>query len=371
MRIALLNTVYGVTSVGRIMADLTSDLKAKGHEVLPIYGREPVLEALRPGSFSIEDQLGIRWHGLMTRLFDRHGLDSVRATRKLLRRLDEFQPELLWLHNLHGYYINFPLLFRWIKAHPDLQVRWTLHDCWSFTGHCAHFSAYGCDLWKTECAHCPLKASYPKSYLLNRSRQNYRIKKKCFTGVKHLTLQVPSCWLEKLVRQSFLKDYPVEVVPNSIDRSIFKPVPGNFRKQYGLENRIIVLAVGTVWSENKGMKDYLSLSRMLDERFQLVLVGMSPKEIEGLPKNILGIPRTDSAKALAEIYTAADVLISASREEVFGMTILEAHACGTPAIVYEGTACEEVAKGCKGKAVPMRVEALAQALMNFAEEKQL
>ena len=161
--------------------------------------------------------------------------------------------------------------------------------------------------------------------------------------------------LAELVRQSFLKEYPVEVHYNTIDRTVFKPTPSDFRKRYGLQDKIMVLGVASVWDERKGLDDFVKLAGMLDDRYAIVLVGLSDKQIRQMPKNILGLGKTNSAVELAQIYTAADILVNPSREETFGMTILEASACGTKAIVYKSTACEEVAMEHGGYAVDFGV----------------
>ena len=368
MRILLLNEVCGVTSTGRICADLAAQLRREGHQVKVAYGREPVPEDCREGTVRIGSDWGVRLHGAMTRLGDLHGLCSRGATRRFLAWAEDFDPELLWMHNLHGYYLQYELLFQWIKSRPEMQVKWTLHDCWSFTGHCPYFSMIGCDRWQTECSHCPQKKRYPASLFRDGSRQNFRRKKAAMTGVKNLTLITPSQWLKDLVQQSFLRDYPVEVVPNPVNREVFRPTPGNFREKYGLENRFMVLGVGTLWAKHKGLEDFVALRGMLGEHFAIVLVGLEPKQIAQMPEGILALPRTDSPRELAEIYTAADLLVSASKEEVFGMTIAEADACGTPSLVYRGTACEEVALSCGGRAVEQGPEHLRDEILKMAQE---
>jgi glycosyltransferase involved in cell wall biosynthesis len=246
-----------------------------------------------------------------------------------------------------------------------MQVKWTLHDCWAFTGHCAHFSFARCEKWKIGCFSCPEKGSYPGSILRDDSRNNYLRKKTAFTGVKHMTLIVPSHWLEKLVKQSFLKDYPVEVQYNTVDRETFCPTPGDFRGKYGLENKKILLGVAGVWNDRKGLGDFLELRKLLDERYVIVLVGLTQRQINALPQGILGIARTHDARKLAEIYTAADVFINPSREETFGLTTLEAICCGTRAVVYQDTACEEVVNLYGGTAVASNPQAIAETLFNM------
>jgi glycosyltransferase involved in cell wall biosynthesis len=273
-------------------------------------------------------------HGVYTRILDAHGFESKRATKKFLKWVDEYNPDIIWLHNIHGYYINFEMLFEYIKRN-NKKVIWTMHDCWSFTGHCSHFTYAKCNKWKTGCYECCQKKQYPKSIFRDNSRNNYQRKKQAFTGVKDLMIITPSKWLADLVEESFLNEYPVKVINNEIDTNIFKPTPSDFRLRYGLENKKIFLGVASIWGERKGLNDYIRLAQMLDDNYKIVLVGLSKKQLEKLPKNILGFPRTESAKQLAEIYTAADVFVNLSYEENYPTVNLEAQACGTKVVTYD------------------------------------
>ena len=345
MKLLLINSVCGIGSTGRICTDLAQEYEAQGHEVKIAYGRDGyVPEKYQKYAVRIGTDFDVKVHGVISRLFDAHGLGSKSATKKFLEWAEGYKPDLLWLHNIHGYYINYELLFEWIKKHPEMEVKWTQHSCWSFTGHCSHFTFVKCYKWKTHCENCPQKSHYPATIFLDRSKENFDRKKQAFTGAKNMTLITPSKWLADLVKQSFLKEYPVEVHYNTIDTNIFKPTPGDFRERYGLQDKKIVLGVANPWTERKGFYDFLWLAEKLDDSYQIVLVGLTQKQIDTLPKNIIGIRRTNSPKELAEIYTAADVFVNPSVEETFGMTTVEAAACGTKAIVYSKTACEEVAE---------------------------
>ena len=363
MRILLINAVCGTGSTGKICGDIARDYERQGHTVRIAHGRDGIVpEKYRKYAVRIGSDLGVKIHGVYTRLTDRHGFGSVAATRKFLAWAEEFNPDLLWLHNIHGYYINIDLLFRWIKSRPGMQVKWTLHDCWTFTGHCSYFEMANCDKWKTGCNHCPQLGAYPASVLLDGSAGNYARKRQLFTGVKNMTLIVPSYWLESRVKESFLKEYPVEVVYNTVDRNIFQPTPSDFREKHGLTDKVILLGVASTWEERKGLKDLVDLSGMLDSRYQVVLVGVNEKQARQLPENILSIPRTNNQQELAQLYTMADLLVNPSREEAFGMIILEAHCCGTRSLVYEDTACEEVAREYGGIVVPKGVDHLCEAI---------
>lgn len=359
MKVLMINSVCGIGSTGRICTDLAQQLEHDGDEVKIAYGRdENVPEPFRKYAVRIGGNKDVRLHGLRTRILDAHGFGSKKATHRFLEWAEKYQPDLLWLHNIHGYYINVEMLFTWIKRHPEMQVKWTLHDCWAFTGHCTYFTVAGCDKWKTNCGHCPQKSRYPASRLRDNSSHNFNRKKKAFTGVTNMTLITPSQWLADLVKQSYLAEYPVEVHYNKVNTNIFKPTPSDFRKKYGLENKKIVLGVASGWDERKGLNDFIELSKMLDDSYTIVLVGLSKKQIYEMPQKIRGITRTDVPNELAAIYTAADVFVNPSREETFGMTTVEAQACGTKAIVYKDTACEEIVKTMGGEAVAPDVNSL-------------
>ena len=332
---------------------LAENYEREGHTVRVAFGRHAyVPEKYRRFAVRIGSSFDVYVHALMSRLTDRHGFYSRRATRKFLRWADSYNPSLLWLHNIHGYFINVELLFTWIKSRPSMRVLWTLHDCWAFTGHCAYFTMAGCEKWRTGCENCPQKSSYPASFV-DRSSRNYLAKREIFTGVKDLTLITPSKWLADLTRKSFLREYPVEVRYNTIDTEIFRPSPSDFREKYNLTGKFIVLGVASIWEKRKGLDDFVRLSGMLDpQKFAIFLVGLTPKQIKSLPKNIIAITRTNNQRELAQIYTASDVLFTPSYEENYPTVNLEAEACGTPVITYNTGGCPETVRDERSVIVP-------------------
>ena len=273
-------------------------------------------------------------HAIQTRLFDTHGFGSKHATKEFLKWAEEYKPNLLWLHNLHGYYINVEMLFAWIKKHPEMQVKWTLHDCWAFTGHCSYFTMVKCEQWKSHCSYCSQLRRYPACFVMSSVSKNFERKRKAFTGVKNMTLITPSKWLADLTRQSFLKEYPVEVHYNTIDTNIFKPTPSDFRERYGLQDKFIVLGVANVWEDRKGLFDFYKLAKKLDDRCVIVLIGLSKEQIVNSPSNIIGIQRTNSPQEWAKIYTAADVFFNPTYEDNYPTVNLEASACGAQVLTY-------------------------------------
>ena len=337
MKVLQINTVCGVGSVGRIVRQIHEALQEKGHESYIAYGRKPLG---CDGAIRIGEDLDVYFHVFLTRVFDLHGFGSKKATKKFLKIVEEINPDIIHLHNIHGYYLNIEVLFDFLKSF-DKPVVWTLHDCWAFTGHCSYFTYAKCERWKTGCYSCPEKKSYPRSVIFDNSKSNYARKKKAFTGAKNMTLVTPSQWLAGLVKESFLRDYPVQVIPNGIDTEVFKPTPSDFKKRYGLDGKFLILGVANVWGKRKGFDYFLDLSKYLSDDEIIVLVGLSDERIKNLPNNIIGIKRTNSAKELAEIYTAADVFFNPTLEDNYPTVNLEAQACGTYVITFDSGGAKE------------------------------
>lgn len=334
MKILMINVVCGIRSTGRICTDLADELTKQGNEVKIAYGRGEVPEKYKKYAVKIGNSVDQKMHAIKTRLFDEHGFGSKKVTKDFLLWAESYKPDMLWLHNIHGYYINIEMLFDWIKVHPTLSVKWTLHDCWAFTGHCSYFTKVQCNQWESRCQKCIQKRSYPGSMLRDNCSKNFERKKVAFTGVKKMMLITPSMWLAELVKKSFLSEYPVEVCYNTIDTSVFKPTLSDFKSKFDLEGKRIILGVASIWDDRKGFDDFLELSEMLDKSYVIVLVGLNDKQIKRLPSNIVGIKRTNSPGELAAIYTAADVFVNPTYEDNYPTVNLEAKACGTPVITY-------------------------------------
>jgi glycosyltransferase involved in cell wall biosynthesis len=260
------------------------------------------------------------------------------------------------------------MLFYYIKE-SKVKVVWTLHDCWSFTGHCPYFTIAKCDKWKTGCHHCPQPEIYPKMYL-DTSKQMYNLKKSWFTGIEDMTIATPSKWLGDLVKESFLKDYPIKVINNGIDLSVFTPRESNFRSRYGLENKKILLGVSFDWGYRKGLDVFIELSKRLDpEKYQIVLVGTNKMVDEQLPGNILSIHGTENQIQLAEIYTAADLFVNPTREEVLGLVNIESLACTTPVLTFRTGGSPECIDSTCGSVVEVDdVDALEKEILRICQD---
>lgn len=367
-KISALNTcTYG--STGKIMLGIAGSAEHAGHTC---FISVPKGRHYKPTTFN-EIPIGNRvfedLHLILDRFTGLNGCFSIAATWRFVKQLKQKQVNLLHLHNLHNCYVNLPLLFHYIKK-QKIPVIWTLHDCWAFTGHCPHFTMAKCDKWKTGCHHCPQYREYPQSFVDN-SRWMYRWKKKWFTGVEDLTIVTPSQWLADLVKESFLKEYPVKVIHNGIDLGIFKPTESDFRQRYGIpEGKAVLLGVAFGWGVRKGLDVFVELSKRLDpEKYQIILVGTDDRTDKLLPENIISIHRTQNQTQLAEIYTAADLFVNPTREENYPTVNMEAIACGTPVLTFRTGGSPEILDEKTGSVVPCDdVDALEQEIHRICTE---
>lgn len=325
------------TSTGRIMQEIGELAMQHGWESLIAYsygrdGIKPCSSKLVP----VGNRWSVIWHGVMTRLFDCHGLASMRATKDFIRQIDEIKPDIVHIHNIHGYFLNYKELFDYF-SHKHIPVVWTVHDCWLYTGHCYYYSYIGCDKWKTGCGNCPQKRKFPASLIFDRSAKNFLDKKKAFTLMPHdlLTIVPVSEWIRSEMKESFLKDYPFRVIHNGIDLEVFNVYDTERVKQkYGLQNKHILLGLASIWSEEKGLYDFIKMAGMLRDDEVVVLVGVTAKEKKLLPKNVVGIARTENVHQLAELYAASDAFINPTWQDNYPTVNLEAIACGTPVVTY-------------------------------------
>jgi glycosyltransferase involved in cell wall biosynthesis len=329
-------------SIGRIAEHIGSVAMQHGWDSYITYARNYLPSKSK--TIKIGSKWDIYWHGINTRLFDNHCLKSTNATKKLIRQIQEIKPDIILMHHIHGYFLNMRILFSYLSK-INIPVLWVFHDCWSITGHCAYFDYAGCAKWLDGCYKCPQKNTYPASIFFDCSKRNYQLKKELFTSVANMTIIPVSKWLGEIIGRSFLNKYPIQVIPNGIDIDIFSPQPklNNIRKKFKLENKFVILGVASTWEPRKGLNDFVKLNEIIDHNsYKIILVGLTKKQIRCLPKEIWGIERTESVQELAELYSVADLHISFSVEETFGLTIIESMSCGTPVVVYNCTALPEL-----------------------------
>lgn len=328
-------------SVGRIAEQIGQTVLENGWESYITYARNN--NPSQSEVIKIGNKLDVYMHGIETRIFDNHCLSSTSATKKLIKRIEEINPDVIHLHHLHGYFINMEVLFDYLKK-SNVPVVWTFHDCWSFTGHCAYFDFVGCEKWKTQCYDCEQKKEYPGSLFLDRSRQNYIDKKRIFNSVKNMTIVSVSKWLAEKVKESFLSGHDSRVIYNGVDIDRFYPKDSRSKIDdlYKTKGKYMLLGVASTWDKRKRFEDFIELSDLLDDSFVIVLIGLSKEQLKNLPDNIIGIERTESQDELCEFYSASDLFLNLSVEETFGLTTAEAFASGVPSVVYNATACPEL-----------------------------
>ena len=366
MKILQINTVYEKGSTGKIAYGISVTCKKRDIDCVTAYRYKENEDAAN--AICISSYLDCHVHNRIARYTLNTAGYSYFKTLKFLRWVKNQNFDVLHLHNLHGNFINLKILFKYIKTN-NVKVIWTLHDCWAFTGHCAHFDMVGCDEWKSTCKNCKFFKS--KVGLFNSQiEKNFNNKKKWLTGVKDLTLVTPSYWLKNLVEQSFLKDYPVKVINNGIDLNIFKPTESDFCEKYGLENKKIVLGVAFDWGEKKGLDVIVELAKTLPEEYKIVLVGIGGETKKLLPGNILSISRTESQEELAKIYSVADVFINPTREDNFPTVNIESIACGTPVITFKTGGSPEIIDETCGIIVDKNdIDGMYNAIINVCENK--
>ncbi len=371
MKIAMIN-LGNFGSTGTIMLGIDQIARARGHKTCVCYPNSRTNKKKRlKNEILIGTRLGRNLHIALGTMLGRHGMFSLLDTYLFLKKLDQFAPDLIHLHNIHGFFINLPMLFRYIKKRK-IKVVWTLHDCWAFTGHCPYFTMVKCEKWKQGCSHCPQYQIYPASKI-DRSKSMWKLKREWFTGIEDLTIVTPSKWLEALVKESFLREYSIRVINNGLNLKIFKPFNSDFRVKYGVkDDEFMVLFVSFGWGRRKGLDVIERLYACLDQSYRIVVVGTDETIDQILPAQIISIHNTQNQLELASIYTAADVFVNPTREEVLGMVNLEALACGTPVVTFQtGGSPECVEENCGIVVACDDLPALKTAIEDVCSKKRL
>jgi len=339
MKIAIINSVYKVGSTGRICSDFISFSEKRGHVSKCFYGRKKQKDNNAKYFGSL---FGFAFHLLMSRLFDAEGLWSVHSTKKLISFLKEFNADIYLLNNLHGYYVNYPMLFDFLK-NQHKNVFWIFHDCWNFTGHCAYYLYNGCDKWQLHCKKCKFHTGYPKSLFVERSYNNFDLKKKLFNDVDKLTIICPSQWIANDTKKSFFKSKQIIVINNGIDINKFhKKDDCVFLKKHNIEHYNIILCIAYILDKRKGIFDIVKMSNILSSDEIIVLVGRIREYKDALPRNIIHIDKTDNVDELIDIYSSCKVLFNPTYEDTFSNINMEAMSCGLPVVCYDSGGASEM-----------------------------
>lgn len=334
-----INATCNWGSTGRIAEQIAQLAITKGWNCYIVHGARYVNKTNQT-AIQVGSRLDNIVHALKSKLFGGHGLGSKRSTEYLVAKLKEVHPDIVHLHNIHGYYINYPVLFNYLSK-ANIPVVWTLHDCWSMTGHCTHFDSMGCDRWKTGCYDCPQKKAQYGTILLNRAKRNYKLKKECFTSVNNLTVVTVSKWLGSIVQESYLKGSNIRVINNGIDLNVFRPVTTDLKRRLNIpEEKKILLGVASDWGVEKGLYEFVKISE--DPRYQVVIIGLTDEQVKALPSSIIAIQRTSNQQELVEYYSIADMLVNPTYNDSFPTVNIEALACGTPVVTYRTGGSPEI-----------------------------
>jgi len=369
MKIFQINTVCGYGSTGRIVVNLANHIEDRGGDCEIAYGRFTKNPNF-PHTYYIGSNLDHYLHGLCSRISDRQGFYSRKATKALIQEIKRYDPDLIHLHNLHGYYLNVPILFKFLCDY-NKPIIWTLHDCWPFTGHCTYFDMVQCDKWKTQCENCIQKTKYPSSYLFDNSEINFKNKRRLFTACVKLHIVTPSKWLGEQVSKSFLSNVDRRVINNGIDLNKFQVRKSELKQKLGIEEKKVLLGVASKWGNRKGYKDFIELSHFIGNDYIVLMVGVNDNQINELPSNILGIKRTESIEELCDIYSLADYYLNLTYEDNFPTTNIEALACGTPVITYRTGGSVEAINELSGAVVEKgKIEEIVNIIKNRSFDKE-
>ena len=336
MKVLIVNAYSGHGSTGKIVESIADTVEAHGDQAYIAYGFYKTQH-----KNAIKLKLGGRYHNfyeiMKCRLTGYFGYTSRLATYRLIHWIKRNKPDIINLHNIHGGYVHVSLLARYLQK-AGIPIVWTLHDCWTFTGHCSHFQLAQCNRWKTGCFDCPdrkLKQSYPISYFFDRSKEQYKWKKAAFSSIPNVTMVAPSHWLEELVRQSFFQNASFQTIHNGINLEVFKPRKSDCKNRLGCEGKHLILAVAASWGKRKGLNYVYQLAeRLPKDDYQVVVVGLNDDQMKALPTGVIGIKRTNNAQELAELYSAASVLVNPTLEDNYPTVNMESIACGTPVVTF-------------------------------------
>lgn len=370
MKVFEINSVYEFGSTGKIVADIKHVVEDNGGICYVAFGRGKCHEK---NVFCVSNRFDVYRHVILARLTDKTAFYSKKAARKTVKLIQELDPDIIHIHNIHGYYLNMDILLTYLRK-IEKPIVLTLHDCWTFTGHCAYYDMSGCEKWQKSCCKCESLNQYPKAFFDN-SRNNYQKKRKLLTNLKNVVIVTPSEWLAGQVEKSFLKKFPVRVINNGIDLNKFYPVSSNLRVEYGMKSQFVIVSVASVWDERKGIVYLIELAKRLDKNFTIVLIGLSEKQVKEYQKTecdaqLVCKSRTSSVEELAQWYSLADVFVNPTLEDNFPTTNIEALACGTPVITFDtGGSPEILGNPPVGKIIPKRdVDALYEAVCEMKQD---
>ena len=363
MLILQLNSVFSEGSVTTIIKAISEVALEKNINTVFVSGpRSKTI--LNKNQIVIGNKFDSFFQLISSRIFDNHGLSSKWATKQLINKIKKIKPDIIHIHNLHGYYLNYKLLFEFFNKNK-LKILMTMHDCWNFTGHCTHFEHINCSKWESTCKKCPSISSYPKSFFMDNSYKNFNTKKEVFLENQNLEIVTVSKWLKSKVNKSFLKEKKIHTILNGIDVNVFKPLD--------LKNKIkkfIILGSARNWSMEKGIYDFIELSNRLGSEFIFYLIGLDKNKFKNLPNNIVPIKKIYDKNEMNLYYNKADLYLNLSHIETFPTTNMESISSGTPVITYDVGGARETVLPDTGKCIKKNdIDMLEKLVIDFKNKK--
>ena len=333
MRVVQINTTCHTGSTGKICVSISEILSNIDVENYIIYTerKSDFVYGIKCGNY-----VNKKMQALKSLIFGNYGFNSKKTTKQIIKQIEKIKPNIVHIHNIHGYFLNYKILFDYLSK-AGIPVIWTVHDCWLYTGHCYYYSFTQCDKWRMTCNNCPQRLAFPTSFFIDRSKQNFFDKQAAFCSMPKdkLTIVPVSKWIRGEMQQSFLKDYNYQVIHNGIDTDTFNIYDTEAVKaKYNLTGKHIILGVASIWSEEKGLNDFVRMAPLLHDEEVIVLVGIKEEEKRLLPNNIVPIARTENIRQLAELYAAADAFVNPTWQDNYPTVNMEAIACGTPVVTY-------------------------------------
>lgn len=340
MRILLIDVNCKAGSTGQIVYNLFSRYNSRGDTAAVCYGRGAPIDEKGIYKFGLDWETGL--HALLTRLTGLTGCYSFFSTRRLLRFLDDFQPDVVHIHELHAYFVNIPTLLRYL-AKKNIRVIHTLHCEFSYTGKCGH--SVDCRRWEQECGKCPRLRAYPASWFFDFTKKMLRGKKEAFGAIGELIVAAPSAWLAERAKRSFFKNRQIVTIPNGIDAELFYPRDtGTLREKYGIgpEEKVVLALAPHLMSEGKGGRHVLKLAGKVGDAARFVMIGIDG-ETERTEGKLIRLGPIFDKELLAQFYSLADLFVICSLRENFPTTCIEAQLCGTPICGFDTGGTKETA----------------------------
>lgn len=336
MKIMLLDVNYGNSSTGKIVQALAESARKEGHQVQVLFGRSS--DSDNSDGIMVSPFYEPFIHAALTRLTGFEGRFSPKATARIKSEILRFEPDLIHLHDIHGYWVNTLELLEFVN-YLDIKILWTFHCEYPYTGKCGH--AFECNKWMSQCGDCPQVAEYPKSLFFDQSESQFLGKKELATQLQNLTIICPSNWLAERAKKSMFSEFPIKVIYNGVDTSVFRPSRKDSSTKWG--RQLTVGCIGRdLFGGNKGGDIMLSVAEELVQAEFLAFDSEKFSQKSRYP-NVTFLPRLSPVE-LSNALSSIDVFLLTSRRETFSLMSAEALACGVRVVGLDSGAPAEIVR---------------------------